>query len=89
MRPARAAEGFRLNLNQLGEAVLGEAEAARRTAAVRRRLSTPEIDYVSVKISALFSQIQVHAWDASLAGIKTRLRELYRAALAARRADGG
>ena len=35
-----------------------------------------------MKISAIFSQINLVAWDETLAEIKARLRLLYRAALA-------
>ena len=77
----RAAEGFRINLNHLGEVVLGEEEAARRLAAVPGHLADPAVKYISVKISAVFSQINLVAWDETLAAIKVRLRTLYRAAV--------
>ncbi|QEL19769.1 bifunctional proline dehydrogenase/L-glutamate gamma-semialdehyde dehydrogenase [Limnoglobus roseus] len=77
----RSADGFRINLNHLGEAVLGEHEAEHRMAAVLGHLGNPRVTYISVKISAIFSQINVVAWDATLAAIKDRLRRLYRAAL--------
>lgn len=77
----RAAEGFRINLNQLGEAVLGEEEAGHRLEKVLAHLDDPAVNYVSVKISAIHSQISLVAWDASLREIQTRLRELYRAAM--------
>ncbi|WP_395748254.1 bifunctional proline dehydrogenase/L-glutamate gamma-semialdehyde dehydrogenase [Prosthecobacter sp.] len=76
----RAAEGFRINLNHLGEAVLGEEEAAHRLAAVLAHLADDEVNYISVKISAIFSQINLIAWDDTLASIKAHLRTLYRAA---------
>ena len=79
---ARRAEGTRVNVNQLGEAILGEEEAGHRLDAVLGLLARPDIDYVSVKISAIFSQINLLAWDATLAEIKVRLRQLYRAAAA-------
>lgn len=78
----RTDEGFRINLNHLGEAVLGEEEAANRLAAVLGHLSDPAVSYVSVKISSIYSQISLIAWDESLAEIKNRLRTLYRAAAA-------
>jgi RHH-type proline utilization regulon transcriptional repressor/proline dehydrogenase/delta 1-pyrroline-5-carboxylate dehydrogenase len=77
---ARRADGTRVNVNQLGEAILGEEEAAHRLDTVLALLARPDIDYVSVKISAIFSQINLLAWDATLAEIKMRLRKLYRAA---------
>ena len=79
----RKAAGTRVNLNHLGEAVLGEAEAEHRMRAVLDHLANPAVDYISVKISALFSQINVIDFDATLATIKDRLRTLYRAAMPA------
>ncbi len=76
----RTAEGFRINLNHLGEAVLGEDEAARRLNAIVNHLADPEVNYVSVKISAIFSQINLLAYEDTLSEIKARLRTLYRAA---------
>jgi RHH-type proline utilization regulon transcriptional repressor/proline dehydrogenase/delta 1-pyrroline-5-carboxylate dehydrogenase len=76
----RTDEGFRINLNHLGEAVLGEAEAANRLATVLQHLSDPAVSYISVKISSIYSQINLVAWDQTLAEIKDRLRTLYRAA---------
>lgn len=77
----RREEGERVNLNQLGEAVLGEQEAGRRLDALLALLARADVDYVSVKISAIFSQINLVAWRATLEEIKARLRQLYRAAL--------
>lgn len=77
----RANQDTRINLNQLGEAVLGEVEATRRLRATIDLLKRDDVDYVSVKISAIFSQINLVAWDESLEMIKSRLRKLYRAAM--------
>jgi len=77
---SRKSEGFRINLNHLGEAVLGEEEAARRMDAVLAHLTDPAVNYVSVKISAIFSQIHLVAWEETLSAIQERLRILYRAA---------
>jgi len=77
----RAGEGFRINLNHLGEAVLGEEEAARRMEAVLGHLADPAVNYISVKISAIYSQINLVAWQQTLEEIKARLRVLYREAL--------
>lgn len=78
---ARRVVGVRVNVNPLGEAVLGEEEARHRLDTVLALLARADIDYVSVKISAIFSQINLLAWDATLAEIKERLRSLYRAAM--------
>jgi RHH-type proline utilization regulon transcriptional repressor/proline dehydrogenase/delta 1-pyrroline-5-carboxylate dehydrogenase len=82
---SRRADGTRVNVNHLGEAVLGEEEASRRLEAVLGHLANPRIDYVSVKISALFSQINLVDWDGTLREIQQRLRRLYRAALVERK----
>lgn len=73
----RRGEGVRLNVNVLGEAVLGEAEALRRRDAVLARLARDDVDYVSVKISAVCSQLNVLAFDYEVERIAERLRPLY------------
>ena len=70
----RRAEGTRLNLNQLGEAILGEEEAGRRLDAYLTLLARPDVEYISVKISSIFSQINLIAFDHTVEEIKTRLR---------------
>lgn len=81
----RRSEGFRTNLNYLGEAVLGEEEANRRLEAALAFLANPRIDYVSLKITAIFSQVSVLAWEESRTEIENRLRRVYRAALPGRK----
>jgi RHH-type proline utilization regulon transcriptional repressor/proline dehydrogenase/delta 1-pyrroline-5-carboxylate dehydrogenase len=85
----RRRAGMRMNLNQLGEAVLGEEEAKHRLESNLARLADPDTDYISVKISAIFSQIHLVALEETLAEIKRRLRLLYRAAMQHPRAEGG
>ncbi|RYX86859.1 aldehyde dehydrogenase family protein [bacterium] len=77
----RKKEGFSINLNQLGEAVLGEEEAKHRLDQALRTLGRPDVNYISIKISAIFSQINLLAWDDTLREIKERLRKLYRVAV--------
>ncbi len=74
---SRRAEGFRLNVNQLGEAVLGDAEARRRFEKADRLLDNPDVDYVSVKTSSIVSQLNYWAWDDSLARVVAQLRPLF------------
>jgi RHH-type transcriptional regulator, proline utilization regulon repressor / proline dehydrogenase / delta 1-pyrroline-5-carboxylate dehydrogenase len=57
---SRKSAGTRVNLNHLGEAVLGEEEAKHRLEAVLGHLADPAVDYISVKISAIFSQINIY-----------------------------
>src|SRR5690349_4689182 len=54
---ARQRDGVRMNLNLLGEAVLGEGEAARRLEKILAALQLSEVEVLSVKISTLYSQI--------------------------------
>ncbi|MCB1115146.1 MAG: bifunctional proline dehydrogenase/L-glutamate gamma-semialdehyde dehydrogenase, partial [Chlamydiia bacterium] len=77
----RREEGVRLNLNHLGEAILGEEEAERRLSVYLEDLKNPLIDYVSIKISTIYSQINLLAYDQTLNAIAERLRALYRSAL--------
>ena len=76
----RKAEGFRLNVNVLGEAILGDREADERARRVTELIRRPDVDYVSVKISAICANLDVLAWDNSLARIEGKLTSLYRAA---------
>lgn len=77
----RTRQGVRLNFNQLGEAILGEAEAAQRLGQILDLLADPACNYVSVKISAVLSQISLVAFGATLARIQECLRPLFRAAI--------
>ena len=76
----RRAEGVRMNLNHLGEAVLGEEEAAGRLKTYLEDLQNPEIEYISVKISTIYSQISSLAFDHTVAILKERLSRLFRTA---------
>lgn len=77
----RRAEGTRVNINIIGEAVLGEEEAKQRIEKYIQALKNPDIDYISVKISTLFSQIIPLAHDQTVAQISKRLEAIYRAAI--------
>jgi RHH-type proline utilization regulon transcriptional repressor/proline dehydrogenase/delta 1-pyrroline-5-carboxylate dehydrogenase len=77
-----AAEGMDVNVNLLGEAVLGEREALARRDAVVALLGRDDVDYVSVKLSAIAAQLTVWDLEATIERVAERLRPLYRAALA-------
>jgi RHH-type proline utilization regulon transcriptional repressor/proline dehydrogenase/delta 1-pyrroline-5-carboxylate dehydrogenase len=77
----RRADGIRLNLNQLGEAILGEEEAARRLEAYRALLARDDVEYISVKVSSVSSQLELSAFRHTVLVVKDRLRTLYRQAL--------
>ncbi|MBD9698024.1 proline dehydrogenase family protein [Flavimobilis sp. GY10621] len=74
--------GFHVNVNLLGEAVLGEAEAASRAARLRTLVAREDVDHVSVKVSALVPQIVTWDLDGSRTRVLKRLRPLARAASA-------
>ncbi len=76
----RRKEGVRININHLGEAILGEKEAKQRLETYLEDLAKPEVEYISVKISTIFSQINLLDWDKTLETLATRLKTLYRAA---------
>lgn len=69
--------GARLNLNLLGEAVLGEHEAKRRLAGIQELVKRPDVDYVSVKVSAIASHLSMWAFDETVDHVVERLRPLY------------
>jgi RHH-type proline utilization regulon transcriptional repressor/proline dehydrogenase/delta 1-pyrroline-5-carboxylate dehydrogenase len=71
------ARGIRLNLNLLGEAVLGDAEADRRLEGTRALLARPDVDYVSIKVSSVSSQLSMWAYDETIERVVTRLTPLY------------
>ena len=77
---ARREDGIRMNVNFLGEALLGEAEAQHRLEKYLSALQEPEIEVVSVKISTLTSQISPLARAHTLQVIGDRLEMLYREA---------
>jgi RHH-type proline utilization regulon transcriptional repressor/proline dehydrogenase/delta 1-pyrroline-5-carboxylate dehydrogenase len=74
---SRRRQGMRVNLNLLGEAVLGDQEAERRLLAVDRLLARPDVDCVSVKISSVCAQINHLAFEAEVERIARSLARLY------------
>lgn len=78
-----ALQSTTLNINLLGEAVLGKAEADRRLDSVKEILSRPETEYVSVKVSAIAPPHSPWAFDLAVAEIVERLTPLYQVAASA------
>jgi RHH-type transcriptional regulator, proline utilization regulon repressor / proline dehydrogenase / delta 1-pyrroline-5-carboxylate dehydrogenase len=76
----RRNEGMRINLNHVGEAILGEEEACRRLEKYLQDLADPHIECISIKISSIFSQINLLGWEESLQKLEFRLKQIYRAA---------
>ncbi len=76
----RGAQGLHANVNVLGEAVLGDAEADDRLARVIEMMTRYEVTYVSVKLSSIVSQLVTVDLDGSLRRVNEQLRVLFRAA---------
>jgi RHH-type proline utilization regulon transcriptional repressor/proline dehydrogenase/delta 1-pyrroline-5-carboxylate dehydrogenase len=73
----RKEEGIRLNINVLGEAVLGQHEADERFKRLREMIHRPEVDYISVKLSAVVAQMITIDHDGSLEKVCEKLRIIY------------
>lgn len=69
--------GNRLNLNLLGEAVLGEQEANNRLEGTREFLARDDVDYVSIKVSSVASQLSMWSFDEAVERVVERLTPLY------------
>ncbi len=73
----RTSMALALNVNVLGEAVLGEGEANARLSQVLEMMSRPEVNYLSVKVSSIVSQLSNSDPIGSRERILPKLRALY------------
>ena len=73
----RHKEGTRVNLNLIGEVVLGEEEAQERIEKYLKVLENPNVDYISIKISTIFSQINALSYEDTIEELVTRLSLIY------------
>ncbi len=69
--------GVDLNINLLGEAVLGEREAARRLEGTMRLLARDDVDYVSIKESSTVAPHSAWAFDDAVNHVVAELTPLY------------
>ncbi len=76
----RQSKNLRINLNHLGEAILGEEEAKRRLEVYLEDLRNPAIEYISVKVSTLYSQLNLIGWEDTISTVTERLKILLHAA---------
>ncbi len=81
---ARREAGLRMNVNLLGEALLGEEAAEARLEIYLEALQRDEVECISVKISTIYSQISPLAWEHTVAVLCDRLELLYREAVRCR-----
>lgn len=73
----RKHQGVRMNINHLGEAVLGEEETENRLKTYIKDMENPAIETISVKISTIYSQISSLAFDHTVKVLKGRLTRLF------------
>ena len=72
--------GVDLNINLLGEAVLGKREAGRRLLGTMDLLRRADVDYVSVKVSSVVAPHSRWAFDQTVTDICNELRPLFKIA---------
>lgn len=70
-------QGARLNINLLGESVLGELEAAKRLRGTEALLKRKDVDYVSIKVSSAVKPHSPWAFDEAVEHIVEKLTPLY------------
>ncbi|WP_183511850.1 bifunctional proline dehydrogenase/L-glutamate gamma-semialdehyde dehydrogenase [Paeniglutamicibacter cryotolerans] len=70
-------DGIDLNINLLGEAILGEGEAARRLEGTHKLLARDDVDYVSIKVSSTVAPHNHWAFDEAVGHIVDKLIPLY------------
>lgn len=73
-------DGVHLNVNLLGEAVLGEHEAQRRLDGTLKLLAREDVDYVSIKESSTVAPHSPWAFDEAVDHVVEKLTPLYRMA---------
>lgn len=77
----RQQQGVQMNLNLLGEAILGQRECKRRIDQCLDALRMPDVACLSVKISTVYSQVSALAREHTIKKVSDRLELLYRTAL--------
>lgn len=70
-------DDLRLNVNLLGEAILGQGEAERRLAGTHKLLARPDVDYVSIKVSSTVAPHNHWAFDEAITHIEDQLVPLF------------
>jgi len=73
----RKKEDIDININVLGEAVLGEEEADRRFNEILSVMELDQVTYISVKISAIVSQLKEEDHEGSVKRVAEKLRIIY------------
>ena len=76
----RTEKGLSLNINVLGEAVLGDHEAELRFQSILEMIRRLEVNYVSVKLSSIVAQLIIIDVEGSINRVSEKMRVLYREA---------
>jgi RHH-type proline utilization regulon transcriptional repressor/proline dehydrogenase/delta 1-pyrroline-5-carboxylate dehydrogenase len=76
----RTDKGISLNINVLGEAVLGDHEAELRFQSILEMMRRPEVNYISVKLSSIVAQLIIIDVEGSITRVSEKMRILYREA---------
>lgn len=77
----RAKEKIGQNVNLLGEVVLGNGEANHRYHHYLEALESPDINYISVKISGIYAQTHALNYEESFPELVSRMSALYQKAI--------
>lgn len=73
----RKAQNIRVNVNLIGEEVLGEEESQLRIQKYLNLLENENVDYISIKISTIFSQINSLSFENTVDELVKRLSLIY------------
>ena len=85
----RQQQGVHMNVNLLGEAILGQRETRRRMQQCFDALRMPECKCLSVKISTVYSQVSALARQHTIKKVSDRMESLYRTAMQEKDPDTG
>ncbi len=77
----RRSEQIGQNVNLLGEVVLGDGEADKRYLHYLEALKDPQINYISIKISGIYAQINPFNYAQNKIDLSTRLARIYKQAM--------
>ncbi|TQR31294.1 1-pyrroline-5-carboxylate dehydrogenase [Campylobacter sp. MIT 99-7217] len=84
----RKTQNITLNINLIGEEVLGEGESKFRIKKYEEAIKSSYISYISIKITTIFSQINIIDFEYSKKEIVKRLDHLYSLALEEEKKQG-
>ncbi|MBT4845756.1 MAG: bifunctional proline dehydrogenase/L-glutamate gamma-semialdehyde dehydrogenase [Planctomycetaceae bacterium] len=73
----RRVQGIRMNVNLLGESLIGEKQSLERIESYQKALRNPALEVLSVKISTLYSQINHLARESTIAVVAARMQSLF------------